>query len=115
VLRDKLSECLVRFSCAAVIEEGMSPIEATIKGSNEIFFAVISISITLAAVFLPVIFLEGFVGRLFRIWRRSYRCCGIDFGFCIVDITFTCVKCLMKVANKKNLNSTFELNLIFKN
>jgi HAE1 family hydrophobic/amphiphilic exporter-1/multidrug efflux pump len=48
------------------VEEGMSPIEAAIKGSNEIFFAVLSISITLAAVFLPVIFLEGFVGRLFR-------------------------------------------------
>lgn len=48
------------------VEEGMSPIEAAIKGSNEIFMAVISISVTLAAVFLPVIFLEGFVGRLFR-------------------------------------------------
>ena len=48
------------------VEEGMSPMEAAIKGSNEIFLAVISISITLAAVFLPVIFLEGFVGRLFR-------------------------------------------------
>jgi hydrophobe/amphiphile efflux-1 (HAE1) family protein len=48
------------------VEEGMSPIQAAIKGSNEIFFAVISISITLAAVFLPVVFLEGFVGRLFR-------------------------------------------------
>lgn len=48
------------------VEEGMSPIQAAIKGSNEIFFAVISISITLAAVFLPVMFLEGFVGRLFR-------------------------------------------------
>ncbi|WP_309642546.1 efflux RND transporter permease subunit, partial [Flavobacterium sp.] len=48
------------------VEQGMSPIEAAIKGSNEIFFAVISISITLAAVFLPIIFLEGFVGRLFR-------------------------------------------------
>lgn len=48
------------------VEEGMSPIEAAIKGSNEIFMAVISISITLAAVFLPVIFMEGFVGRLFK-------------------------------------------------
>lgn len=48
------------------VEEGMSPIQAAIKGSNEIFFAVISISITLAAVFLPVMFMEGFVGRLFR-------------------------------------------------
>ncbi|SMC80769.1 efflux RND transporter permease subunit [Pedobacter nyackensis] len=48
------------------VEEGYSPFEAAIKGSNEIFFAVISISVTLAAVFLPVIFLQGFVGRLFR-------------------------------------------------
>ncbi|MGB8704114.1 MAG: efflux RND transporter permease subunit, partial [Gillisia sp.] len=48
------------------VEEGMHPIQAAIKGSKEIFFAVISISVTLAAVFLPVIFLEGFVGRLFR-------------------------------------------------
>lgn len=48
------------------VEQGMSPKEAAIKGSNEIMFAVLSISITLAAVFLPVIFLQGFVGRLFR-------------------------------------------------
>lgn len=48
------------------IEEGMKPIEAAIKGANEIMFAVLSTSITLASVFLPVIFMEGFVGRLFR-------------------------------------------------
>jgi len=48
------------------IEGGMKPVEAAIKGSNEIFFAVMSTSFTLAVVFLPVIFLEGFVGRLFR-------------------------------------------------
>src|SRR6185436_3434422 len=48
------------------VEEGMGPVEAAHKGSQEIFFAVISTSITLAAVFLPVIFLEGFIGRLFR-------------------------------------------------
>jgi len=48
------------------IEKGMSPMEAALKGSNEVYFAVISTSITLAAVFLPIIFLEGFTGRLFR-------------------------------------------------
>ncbi|MCC7051326.1 MAG: efflux RND transporter permease subunit, partial [Bacteroidia bacterium] len=48
------------------IEDGMNPIEAAHKGSREIFFAVISTSITLAAVFMPVVFLQGFVGRLFR-------------------------------------------------
>jgi multidrug efflux pump len=48
------------------VEEGLSPLDAAYEGSREIFFAVISTSITLAAVFLPIIFLEGFVGRLFR-------------------------------------------------
>jgi multidrug efflux pump len=48
------------------VEEGMPPMEAAFKGSEEIVFAVLSTSITLAAVFLPVIFMEGFVGRLFQ-------------------------------------------------
>lgn len=48
------------------IEKGMAPREAAIEGTREIFMAVIITSLTLAAVFMPVIFLEGFVGRLFR-------------------------------------------------
>src|SRR5436190_6886138 len=48
------------------VEAGMNPVEAAHKGTKEIFFAVVSTSITLAAVFMPVIFLQGFVGRLFR-------------------------------------------------
>jgi len=48
------------------LEGGMSKWQAAKEGSKEIYFAVISTSITLAVVFLPIIFLEGFVGRLFR-------------------------------------------------
>lgn len=48
------------------IEEGMSPIKAAITGSSEIFFAIISTTVALAAVFLPVMFLQGITGRLFR-------------------------------------------------
>ena len=48
------------------IEGGMDKYRAAREGSKEIYFAVISTSITLAIVFLPIIFLEGFVGRLFR-------------------------------------------------
>src|SRR5258707_15827563 len=48
------------------VEQGLTPNKAAIEGTREIFFAVVSTSITLAAVFLPVIFLQGFVGRLFR-------------------------------------------------
>src|SRR5665213_898474 len=48
------------------LEEGLPLKKAAVEGSREIFFAVISTSITLAVVFLPVVFLQGFVGRLFR-------------------------------------------------
>ena len=48
------------------LEEGLSLRDAAREGSKEIFFAVISTSITLAVVFMPVIFLQGFVGSLFK-------------------------------------------------
>jgi multidrug efflux pump len=48
------------------LEGGMNKYRAAKEGSKEIFFAVIATSITLAVVFLPIVFLQGFVGRLFR-------------------------------------------------
>lgn len=48
------------------IEVGMDPVQAGLKGVREIFFAVISTTLALAAVFLPIMFLEGLTGRLFR-------------------------------------------------
>ena len=50
----------------AKIEEGLHPDEAARRGSAEIFFAIISTTIALASVFLPIIFLQGLTGRLFR-------------------------------------------------
>lgn len=50
----------------AKVEKGMHPMKAAHEGSKEITFAIISTTITLAAVFLPVIFLQGLTGRLFR-------------------------------------------------
>jgi multidrug efflux pump len=48
------------------IEGGMDPEEASIVGSKEIFFAVVSTTVTLVAIFFPIVFLEGLTGRLFR-------------------------------------------------
>ncbi len=48
------------------IERGMTPRQAGLEGSNEIFFAIIATTITLVAVFFPIVFLEGMTGRLFR-------------------------------------------------
>jgi multidrug efflux pump len=48
------------------IESGMTPMEAGLKGSKEIYFAIISTTITLVSVFFPIVFLQGITGRLFR-------------------------------------------------
>ena len=48
------------------IEKGMRPKKAGIEGAKEIFFAVLSTTITLLAVFLPIVFMDGVTGRLFR-------------------------------------------------
>ncbi len=48
------------------VESGMTPVEAGFKGSKEIYFAIISTTITLVSVFFPIVFLQGITGRLFR-------------------------------------------------
>ncbi|MFA5201974.1 MAG: efflux RND transporter permease subunit, partial [Bacteroidales bacterium] len=69
------------------IERGMSPREAGIEGSKEIFFAVISTTITLIAVFLPIVFMEGMTGRLFK--EFSIVIAGSVGISSIVALTFT--------------------------
>jgi len=69
------------------IEKGMSPVEASFKGSKEIYFAIISTTVTLAAVFMPIIFLEGFTGRLFR--EFGVVMAGTIIVSAIVSLTLT--------------------------
>ena len=69
------------------IERGVSPRKAGIEGSKEIFFAVISTTITLIAVFLPIIFLEGMTGRLFQ--EFSIIIAGAVAFSSLVALTFT--------------------------
>jgi len=69
------------------IEAGMSPIEAGIKGSKEIFFAVIATTVALVAVFFPIVFLQGVTGRLFR--EFSIVIAGAVCISSFVALTFT--------------------------
>ena len=69
------------------VESGMSPIEAGIAGSKEIFFAVVSTTITLVAVFFPIVFLEGMTGRLFR--EFSIVVSGAVIISALAALTFT--------------------------
>ena len=69
------------------LEGGMNKFQAALEGSKEIYFAVISTSITLAVVFLPIIFLQGFVGRLFR--EFGFVVAGAVLISCFVSLTLT--------------------------
>jgi len=69
------------------LEQGMPIRQAAVAGSKEIFFAVISTSLTLAVVFLPVIFLQGFVGRLFREFGVSLAAAVLVSAFVSLTIT----------------------------
>ena len=69
------------------IERGMKPFEAGIEGAKEIFFAVISTTITLLAVFLPIVFMEGTTGRLFR--EFSFVVAGSVVISSFAALTFT--------------------------
>jgi len=71
----------------AKIEHGMDPTEAGHKGSAEIFFAVISTTLVLGVVFLPIVFLQGFTGRLFR--EFGVVVAGSVFISAFVSLTLT--------------------------
>ena len=84
------------------IERGMRPFEAGIEGAKEIFFAVVSTTITLAAVFLPIVFMEGTSGRLFR--EFSFVVAGSVIISAFAALTFTPMLAtkMLKYQEKKN-------------
>ncbi len=80
------------------LEAGFDKHRAALEGSNEIFFAVIATSITLAVVFLPIIFLEGFVGSLFR--EFGVVLAGAVLISAFVSLTLTPVLNVLLTKNK---------------
>ncbi len=86
------------------LEQGMNKYQAAREGSKEIFFAVISTSITLAVVFLPILFLQGFTGRLFR--EFGVVVAGAVLISCFVSLTLTPVLSV-KLSGKHGVHSWF--------
>ncbi|HEY9046150.1 MAG TPA: efflux RND transporter permease subunit [Ohtaekwangia sp.] len=86
------------------LEQGMNKYQAAKEGSTEIFFAVISTSITLAVVFLPILFLQGFVGRLFR--EFGIVVASAVLVSCFVSLTLTPVLSV-KLTRTKHEHSWF--------
>ena len=84
------------------IERGMSPKAAGIEGSKEIFFAVISTTITLLAVFFPIVFMEGTTGRLFREFSIVVSGSVIISSFAALTFTPMLATKLLKKRQEKN-------------
>jgi len=89
------------------IEKGEDPQEASEKGSEEIFFAVIATTVALAAVFLPVIFLTGTTGRLFREFGIVVAGSVIISSFVALTMTPMLSSKLLKRREKQNRFYTF--------
>ncbi len=73
------------------VEEGMKPFDAALKGSREIGFTIISITLSLVAVFIPVLLMGGIVGRVFREFAVTISCAILVSGF--VSLTLTPMLC----------------------
>ncbi|MDR1055129.1 MAG: efflux RND transporter permease subunit [Prevotellaceae bacterium] len=84
------------------IEAGMEPREAGIQGSKEIYFAIISTTITLVSVFLPIVFMQGMTGKLFR--EFSMVIAGAVIISAFVALTFTPMMATKMLKQKKQHN-----------
>jgi hydrophobic/amphiphilic exporter-1 (mainly G- bacteria), HAE1 family len=69
------------------IEEGMAPLQAAIRGSREIGFTIISITLSLTAVFLPILLMGGVVGRVFNAFAATVTLAVL--ASCVVSLTLT--------------------------
>jgi len=86
------------------MEAGMAPFEASVKGANEIGFTIISMTLSLIAVFIPVMFMGGIVGRLFHEFAVTISVAILVSG--IVAVTLTPMLCsrFVKAHNDKKKN-----------
>ncbi len=84
------------------IERGMPPLEAGIEGAKEIFFAVVSTTITLVAVFFPIVFMEGTTGRLFREFSMVISGSILISAFAALTFTPMLATKLLKQQKRKN-------------
>ncbi len=90
------------------IDLGLNRTEAAAKGMEEIFFSVISTTITLAAVFLPIMFLQGLTGKLFR--EFAIVIAGSVLLSAVVALTLSPMMCSRILKQQRHLN----LNLVYR-
>lgn len=84
------------------LEQGMSPIDASLRGAQEIGFTVLTISISLIAVFIPILLMGGLVGRLFREFAITLSV-AIVLSM-VISLTTTPMMCAVLLRSKKDEN-----------
>jgi hydrophobe/amphiphile efflux-1 (HAE1) family protein len=82
------------------IEEGLTPLEATLKGAGEIGFTILSISISLVAVFIPLLLMGGIIGRLFREFAITMTMTIVVSAF--VALTLSPTMCALFLRDEKH-------------
>ena len=82
------------------IEDGMTPLEATLKGAGEIGFTIMSISISLVAVFIPLLLMGGIIGRLFREFAITMTMTIVVSAF--VALTLSPTMCALFLRDEKH-------------
>jgi multidrug efflux pump len=83
---------VVMENIARFIEAGMSPWEAALKGAQEVSFTVLSMSLSLVAVFVPLLFMGGLIGRLFHEFATTL-CLSIAISM-VISLTVTPMMCV---------------------
>jgi len=84
------------------IEEGMKPFEAALQGAREVSFTVVSMSVSLVAVFIPILFMGGIIGRLFREFAVTLSVAiGISLIVSLSTTPMMCSRLLRRTSGKK--------------
>jgi multidrug efflux pump len=92
---------VVMENIARHLEEGLTPIQAAIKGAKEIGFTVLSISLSLIAVFIPLLFMSGIIGRLFREFAITLS--SAILVSMVISLTTTPMMCSRVLVSQKDI------------
>ena len=93
-------------NCVRHVERGETPLQAAVRGSREIWFTILSMTISLAAVFIPLLFMGGILGRLFREFAVTICVAVLISGFVSISLTpMLCSRVLRPLREREHRNA----------
>src|SRR5436190_9336703 len=93
-------------NCVRHVERGETPLQAAVRGSREVWFTILSMTISLAAVFIPLLFMGGILGRLFREFAVTICVAVLISGFVSISLTpMLCSRVLRPLREREHRNA----------